>query len=133
MSSSELQQRCNSPSCISFFCGISLVDGRDALGTHPVTRLRRAHRGGARYSVARLIEKYGRKGNMMKWREMLNADCPRRDATGLHNRCALVCPDRRRYSENGHHCGREGAMVGDLSGFVGYCAGDASGFPFSTT
>ena len=36
-----------------------------------------------RYSVAKLIEKYGRKGNMMKWREMLNADCPKRDATGL--------------------------------------------------
>ena len=24
-----------------------------------------------RYSAAKLIEKYGRKGNMMKWREML--------------------------------------------------------------
>jgi hypothetical protein len=28
----------------------------------------------------KLIEKYGRNGNMMKWREMLNADCPKRDA-----------------------------------------------------
>ena len=46
-----------------------------------------------RYSVAKLIEKHGRKGNMMKWREMLSADCPKRDATGLHNRCDLVCPD----------------------------------------
>jgi len=43
--------------------------------------------------VAKLIEKYGRKGNMMKWREMPNADCPKRDATALHNRCDLVCPD----------------------------------------
>jgi hypothetical protein len=43
-----------------------------------------------RYSVAKLIEK-GRKGNMMKWREMLNADCPKRD--GLNDRCDLVCPD----------------------------------------
>jgi hypothetical protein len=50
-----------------------------------------------RYSVAKLIEKYGRKGNMMKWREMLNADCPKRDATGLHDRCDLVCPICRRY------------------------------------
>jgi hypothetical protein len=33
-----------------------------------------------RYHVHKLIEKYGRKGNMMKWREMLNADCPKRDA-----------------------------------------------------
>jgi hypothetical protein len=34
----------------------------------------------ARYHVPKLIEKYGRMGNMMKWREMLNADCPKRDA-----------------------------------------------------
>jgi hypothetical protein len=33
-----------------------------------------------RYHVQRLIEKYGRNGNMMKWREMLN-------------RCDLICPD----------------------------------------
>jgi hypothetical protein len=32
-----------------------------------------------RYSVSRLIEKYGRKANMMKWKEQLNGDCPRRD------------------------------------------------------
>jgi hypothetical protein len=32
-----------------------------------------------RYHVHKLIEKYGRNGNMMKWREMLNADCPRRE------------------------------------------------------
>ena len=29
-----------------------------------------------RYSVAKLNEKYGRKGNLMKWREQLNGDCP---------------------------------------------------------
>ena len=46
-----------------------------------------------RYHVHKLIEKYGRKGNMMKWREMLNANCPKQDATGLHNRCDLVCPN----------------------------------------
>ena len=33
-----------------------------------------------RYSVAKLIEKHERKGNLMVWREMLNADCPGRDA-----------------------------------------------------
>ena len=27
-----------------------------------------------RYYVHRLIEKYGRNGNMMKWRKMLNAE-----------------------------------------------------------
>ncbi|HZO45789.1 MAG TPA: hypothetical protein VFB68_07840 [Xanthobacteraceae bacterium] len=47
----------------------------------------------SRYHVHKLIAKYGRKANMMKWREMLNADCPKRDATGLHNRCDLACPD----------------------------------------
>jgi hypothetical protein len=46
-----------------------------------------------RYHVARLIEKYGRKANMMKWREMLSSDCPRRDALGLSDRCDLICPD----------------------------------------
>jgi hypothetical protein len=50
-----------------------------------------------RYSVAKLIAKHGRKGNMMKWREMLSADCPRRDATGrtiAATWCAQIC---RRY------------------------------------
>ena len=46
-----------------------------------------------RYSVAKLIEKYGRKGNMMKWKEQLNGDCPRCDAHSLHERCDLICPD----------------------------------------
>jgi hypothetical protein len=32
-----------------------------------------------RYHVHKLIEKYGRSGNMMKWKEQLNGDCPRRD------------------------------------------------------
>jgi hypothetical protein len=46
-----------------------------------------------RYSVRRLIEKYGRKANMMKWKEQLNGDCPRRDARTLHERCDLIWPD----------------------------------------
>lgn len=46
-----------------------------------------------RYRVGRLIEKYGRKANMMKWKEQLNGDCPKRDAPSLHERCDLVCPD----------------------------------------
>jgi hypothetical protein len=31
--------------------------------------------------------------NMMKWREQLNGDCPRRDAHSLQERCDLICPD----------------------------------------
>jgi hypothetical protein len=52
-----------------------------------------------RYHVAKLIEEYGRKANMMKWREMLNSDCPRRDALGLSDRCDLICPDLPRCSD----------------------------------
>jgi hypothetical protein len=29
---------------------------------------------------------------MMKWREMLNADCPKH-AARLHDCCDLICPD----------------------------------------
>ena len=36
---------------------------------------------------------HGRKANMMKWKEQLNGDCPKRDAPSLHERCDLVCPD----------------------------------------
>ena len=49
------------------------------------------------YRVHNLIEKYGRQGNLMKWREMLNADCSKRDGR-LNDRCDLVCPDCRRRS-----------------------------------
>jgi hypothetical protein len=44
-----------------------------------------------RYSVAGLIEKHGREGHMMKWREQLNGDCPKRDAPQMHNRRDLIC------------------------------------------
>jgi hypothetical protein len=33
------------------------------------------------------------KANMMKWKEQLNGDCPKRDAHSMHERCDLVCPD----------------------------------------
>ena len=46
-----------------------------------------------RYNVRGLIEKYGRDGHMMKWKEQLNGDCPKRDAPQLQERCDLLCPD----------------------------------------
>jgi hypothetical protein len=46
-----------------------------------------------RYQVRKLIAKYDRHGDMMKWREQLNGDCPRRDAHSLQERCDLICPD----------------------------------------
>jgi hypothetical protein len=49
-----------------------------------------------RYNVRKLSERYGRRGNMMKWKEQLNGDCPKRDAFQLHDRCDLVCPDLTR-------------------------------------
>jgi hypothetical protein len=49
-----------------------------------------------RYSVAKLIEKHGRKGNLMVWREMLNADCPVRGYMTAATWSAPIC---RRYCE----------------------------------
>jgi hypothetical protein len=46
-----------------------------------------------RYSVRELIEKYGRKANMMKWRAQLSDDRPRRHAHSVQERCDLICPD----------------------------------------
>ena len=43
--------------------------------------------------VRKLIEKCGRTGNLIKRREMLNADCPKRDAHSLKDRRDLLCPD----------------------------------------
>jgi hypothetical protein len=44
------------------------------------------------YHVHKLIAKYGRKGNMMVWKEQLNGDCPNREGR-LYDRCDVVCPD----------------------------------------
>ena len=49
-----------------------------------------------RYRVAKLIEKYGRKGNMMKWKEQLNGDCPKRDS-----RCTSAATCAARPAEGG--------------------------------
>jgi hypothetical protein len=46
-----------------------------------------------RYSVRKLIEKYGRNGNLMQWKEDLGGDCPKRGSHSLHERCDLICPD----------------------------------------
>jgi hypothetical protein len=45
----------------------------------------------AENNVRALIGKYGRK--VMKWKEQLNGDCPRRDAHSIQERCDLICPD----------------------------------------
>jgi len=53
----------------------------------------RAANARAATTSSRLIEKYGRNANMMKWKEQLNGDCPKRDSPQLHDRCDLICPD----------------------------------------
>jgi hypothetical protein len=57
----------------------------DIEGKLDVLRVECQMRPQGRYHVHKLIEKYGRNGNMMKWREMLSADCPKRGAR-LHDR-----------------------------------------------
>jgi hypothetical protein len=52
---------------------------------------RRARKG--RYNVTKLIAQYGRRGNMSKWDSDLRGDYPKRNATQLHERCDLICPD----------------------------------------
>ena len=46
-----------------------------------------------RYHVHKLIEKYGRKGNMMKWRKCSTLTARSAMLPRLHDRCDLVCPD----------------------------------------
>jgi hypothetical protein len=48
-----------------------------------------------RYSVAKLIAKHGRKGNMSAWVSDLKGDRPKRDRAGLKTAatwCARTCP-----------------------------------------
>ena len=65
------------------------IEGKLDMFRVECTRCRRK----GRYSVRKLIERYGRKGHMMKWREQLSGDCPQRYAPQLHDRCDLICPD----------------------------------------
>jgi hypothetical protein len=55
-----------------------------------------------RYSVAKLIAKHSRKGNMSAWVSDLKGDCPKRDAAGFRTAatwCVLIC--QRLYSADG--------------------------------
>src|SRR5262245_16514851 len=49
-----------------------------------------------RYSVAKLIEKHGRRGNLTRWVSDLKGDCPKREVPALYERCDLICPDLRK-------------------------------------
>jgi hypothetical protein len=56
-----------------------------------------------RYHVHKLIERYGRKGDVMKWRELLTSDCPKRDSPQLRDRC----PDLPKTVEAHAYSGRK--------------------------
>src|SRR5205814_2391219 len=61
------------------------IEGK--LGTLRVECTRCTRKG--RYTVAKLIARYGRRGNMSKWMSDLKGDCPNRDTPQLHARCDL--------------------------------------------
>ena len=46
-----------------------------------------------RYRVDKLIEKYGRMGNLSQWLSDLPGACPKRNAFLLQDRCDVRCPD----------------------------------------
>src|SRR5262245_37677121 len=75
-----------STSCLTSGLNLVFADIEGKLDVLRVECTKCARKG--RYSVRRLIEKYGRKANMMKWREQLNGDCPKRDAHSI----AQICP-----------------------------------------
>jgi len=85
------RETCNRNGNITIMPGRSYIIFGDIEGKLDVLRVectKCARKG--RYRVSALIEKYGRKGNMMKWKEQLNGDCPRRDEPSLHERCDLI-------------------------------------------
>jgi hypothetical protein len=55
----------------------------------PASRQARTLAAGERNGIAA----YGRKANMIKWKEQLNGDCPKRDAHSMLERRDLICPD----------------------------------------
>jgi hypothetical protein len=63
------------------------------------------------YYVHRLIEKHGRKGNMMKWKELLNGDCPRRVTHTACKNVALGVPRSAQGALNWTKSGGSAAMA----------------------
>jgi hypothetical protein len=46
-----------------------------------------------RYAVRRLIERRGRDGKLIEWKDEITADCPRKKAANYNDQCAARCPD----------------------------------------
>jgi hypothetical protein len=45
-----------------------------------------------RYSVARLVERYGVDSKLFDWTDEITADCPRKIARDLNDQCGCRCP-----------------------------------------
>jgi hypothetical protein len=65
------------------------IEGKLAMLRVECTRCKRA----GLYRVAKLIELYGRDGNMTDWVWRLKQDCPRHSAPVVRERCDLICQD----------------------------------------
>jgi hypothetical protein len=46
-----------------------------------------------RYPLHRLIDQHGGNGTIVEWLETLIADCPRKRAASVSDRCHANCPD----------------------------------------
>jgi hypothetical protein len=46
-----------------------------------------------RYHLHRLIERYGIDAKLFEWTDEITADCPRKLANKLDDRCGARCPD----------------------------------------
>jgi hypothetical protein len=46
-----------------------------------------------RYALGRLIERQGRDGKLIDWKDELTADCPRKIARNISDQCGAQCPD----------------------------------------
>jgi hypothetical protein len=46
-----------------------------------------------RYTLARLIARYGLDAKLFEWSDEITADCPRKQAKNLNDQCGARCPD----------------------------------------
>ena len=65
----------------------------DLIGTTEVLRVtcEKCGRDG-RYLLARLIRKRGRDAKLVDWLDELTADCPKKQARNVSDRCGARCP-----------------------------------------
>jgi hypothetical protein len=52
-----------------------------------------------RYKVRTLVREIGLDGNIANWLSGLSADCPRKTAAALSDRCDVRCPDLRKLAQ----------------------------------